>query len=118
MLPLILILILLGLGVTAILGLVAFLTGILVAVEFLVVTFLILYAFYKLDMIDDSYKWTLVAAPFLMFFVGLGLDRANILTIKPLSLTGTPLSLSVESMLLLILVILGVADIYVEVSEK
>ena len=118
MLPLILIFVLLGLGVVSILGLVAFLTGILVAVEFLVVTFLILYAFYKLDMIDDSYKWVLVAAPFLMFFVGLGLDRANVLRIKPLSLAGNPLSLSVESVLLLILVILGVADIYVEVSEK
>jgi hypothetical protein len=119
MLPLILIFVLLGLGVVTILGLVAFLTGLLVAIEFLVVTFLILYALYKLDMIDDSYKWVLVAAPFLMFFVGLGLNKAHVLSIQPLTVQGLAYApLSVESFLLLILVILGVTNIYVEVSEK
>jgi len=121
MLPLILIFVLLGLGVLVFASVVAWLTGLLVAVEFLVVTFLILYALYKLEMIDDSYKWTLVAAPFLMFFVGLGLDRANVLKIQPLtiqSFTGNSLGLSVESLMLLILVILAVVNLYVEWSEK
>ena len=121
MLPLILIFVLLGLGVVAILGVVAFLTGILVAVEFLVLTFLILYVFFKLNMIDDDYKWTLIVAPFIMFFVGLGLDRINVLKIQPLSvstLVSNPLSLPLELILLIILVILGIANIYVEVTEK
>lgn len=120
MLPIIIIAIAVGIGLLAFGAVVAWLTGLLVAVEFLVVTFLILYAFFKLNMIDDDYKWVLLAAPFLMFFVGLGLDKAGVLRIKPLSIqslsSANPLSL--EALLLLVLVIVSVVDIALEVSDK
>ena len=95
MLPVIVLLAIIAIVFLLIAGLVVWLTGLLTAVLFSIITVLILYAFHELEMIDIHQDRWLLFTPFIMFFAGLGLDKVGVLQIQPLSLsalTANPLS--------------------------
>ena len=100
---------------------VSWLMGLLTAMLFGVVTLLFLYALHKLELVEidlDEHPFPsllLVFSPFIMFFVGLALDKGGVLQVQPLSLTSlyAPFTLSLEVIMLIIVVVLLIVDIAV-----
>jgi predicted outer membrane lipoprotein len=116
MLPIIVLIGIIAIVFLLIAGVIIWLLGLLTAVCFAVITLLFLYAFHELDMIDIQQDRWLLFTPFIMFFVGLGLDKTGVLQIQPLSLTSlmaNPFAVSVESIILVVIVLLLIVDIVV-----
>lgn len=111
---------LLGVGVAAVItiillvggALILWALGLLVAVAFAVIGFMLLYGFHKLDVLDVEKNRWLLAIPFLMFGLGFTLDHANVLSVVPLSVSD-PISTPVTLGLLVVIVALLIVDIAV-----
>ena len=91
-------------------------TGLLTAFLFVVITILILYAFHKMDVLDVEENRWLLLMPFGAGAIGLVLDKTGVLQIQPLSVTNllaTPFTLSLEVIMLLLIIILLIVDIAV-----
>jgi predicted outer membrane lipoprotein len=120
MLPVIVLIGILAIVALVIATVVTWLLGLLTAILFGVVTLLFLYAFHEFDMIDIEQDRWLLATPFIMFFVGLGLDKAGVLTIQPLSIDAfmsNPFTISLTNILLFIVVALLIVNVVVARRE-
>lgn len=105
---------LLGAIVLTIIGAAFFwLVGLLVAVIFFAISIGLLYAFNKLEILDVKDDRWLLMAPFIMFFVGLGLDKLGVLSIQPMSLTDSASVTPITWIFLAIIIVLLIVDILV-----
>jgi predicted outer membrane lipoprotein len=116
MLPVIVLIGIIGIIFLVVAGVIVWLLGLLTAIIFAIITLLFLYAFHELDMIDIQQDRWLLFTPFIMFFVGLGLDKTGVLQIQPLSLNAlltNLFTLSATNVFLLIIILLLLVDIAV-----
>lgn len=117
MLPLVVIIGIIAIVAMAVGSVVLWLTGLLIAFIFFAIGVMFLYALHKMNALNVEEDRWLIVFPIVMLFVGFGFDKVGWLTLQPLSLTNA-VSLSLQTALLWILVILVIVDIAVGLTSR
>jgi len=117
MLPLVVIVAIIALIVMIVGGVFLWLTGLLIAFIFFAISVMLLYALHEVEALDvQENKW-LIVLPIAMFFLGLGVDKAGLLSLQPLSLSSLLVPVSTEAILFIIIIILLAVDIFVGLKK-
>ena len=116
MLPVVVILALIALVMMVVGGVILWLTGLIIAFIFFVIGVMLLYAFHEMGVLDvKEDKWLLVM-PIAMFFTGFAVDKVGLLSFHPLSWS-VLFTLTFETALLLVILILLVVDIAASIGD-
>ena len=110
-----------ALTLTVVGSVILWLTGLLVAFIFFAISIGILYTIDKLEIFDVEKNRWLLTTPFIMFFVGLGLDKVDILSlgfgldvfsVQDISFSGSIISFSSICLVLIVTVLIAVLVVH------